>query len=104
MLSTTCWTRNSGFIWLGAALALWPGLWAVLAHTVIRPSLDQLAGGGQARMFSFTLVQQGRITAGWLVMCLSYIQSIGEYVLLLIAVVKLAAQRRAAHTARRRVG
>ena len=87
-------TRNSGFIWLGAALVLWPAFWTVLGWTVIRPSIDQLFNKEPVGIFPFTLVEQGRITVGSLMMGLGYINQIGRYGLLLIALVKLAGMPR----------
>ncbi len=87
-------TRNSGFVWLGVAIVVWPLAWSLLTRTVIRPEIDQLSMGRPARIFPFTLVERGRMTLGMLVMVQAYVARIGRYALILIAVVKLAAWRR----------
>ena len=86
-------TRNGGLIWLGIALFIWPLAWTLLTHTVIRPGLEQVSTGEPTGIFPFTLVERGQMTLGSLLVVMSYVQQIGRYALMLVAVLKLAASR-----------
>jgi hypothetical protein len=81
-------TRDSGYIWLGVAVVLWPGLSAPLNSKA--SALISRAGTGQASTpLPFSLVQHGVITMGDLYMLLSVSEGVVGVCLLLIAVLSL---------------
>jgi hypothetical protein len=81
-------TREIGFIWLGAAVVVWP-LVSRLLETGERVSIDR-ALHHQSVIYPFSMVESGQISIGSLLASLAISQQLIGVCLLLIAVLYLA--------------
>lgn len=79
-------TRDVGFIWLGAAVLVWP----VVSHLLLDPLksvlIDRLIHGQAIRIYPFTLVEHGEITIGSFVASIDWAQQLVGICLLFVAV------------------
>lgn len=82
-------TRNIGFVWLGAAVVVWPFVSSLLDAGGGR-LLDDHARGHLIGFFPFSLVERGQMTLGSLVMSVTYMKILVGVVLLLVAVLYLS--------------
>lgn len=82
-------TRDTGFVWLGAAVVIWPFVSSLL-DAGGRFLLDDHARGHLAGLFPFSLVERGQMTLGDLVMSVAYFKILIGFVLLLVAVLHLS--------------
>jgi hypothetical protein len=82
-------TRDIGFIWLGAAVVIWP-LLSKLLDAGERVLIDRTLNHQWAAFYPFTLVERGQITLGSLVASVALFQQLIGVGLLLIAVLYLA--------------
>ena len=78
-------TRDHGFLWLGVPLVIWPLLGVPLSYW-LQLVVDRLAGGGRVGFFPFTLVEQGKMTLGSLVVVLAYVRQLVWSGLMLAAI------------------
>lgn len=85
-------TRDVGFVWLGAAVVVWP-LVSGLLDAGGRFLLDDHARGRLVGFFPFSLVERGQMTRGSLVLSLTYFKILVGFVLLLVAVLHLSKTR-----------
>ena len=81
-------TREVGFIWLGAAVVVWP-LVSRLLEAGERVSINRVAHR-QAVIFPFTLVASGQITNGSLVTLFAFVQQLIGTMLVFLAVLYLS--------------
>jgi hypothetical protein len=87
-------TRDGAFLWLGAAVVVWPLVSRMLSFGV-SAAVDRLASKQPVGFFPFSLVESGQLTLGELV---SYLGSLGQLVgvcLLFVAVLYLSRTSRA---------
>jgi hypothetical protein len=86
-------TRNIGFVWLGAAVVIWPLISRLLALGE-RSLIDRIRFRHQlVGFYPFTLVENGQMTFGSLIVSLDLIQQVIGVCLLLIAVLYLSKSR-----------
>jgi hypothetical protein len=82
-------TRDRGFVWLGVAVIIWPGVSGVLEGgeclLIALPS-----GSHWGTFFPFNLVSSGRMTLGTLFTTLHLLQELVGIGLLLVAVLFLS--------------
>src|ERR1017187_8343919 len=68
-------TRDVGFVWLGAAVVIWP-----FASTLLdaggRFLIDDHARGHLIGFFPFNLVERGQMTLGSLVMSFTFLRNL----------------------------
>lgn len=81
-------TRDAGFLWLGAAVFIWP-LVSRLLDAGVHISIAR-AVNGQATIYPFTLVPGGRLTIGTLLRWSAVFQQFTGSCLLLVAVLYLS--------------
>ena len=81
-------TRQIGYIWLGAAVVVWP-LISLMLNSVERSLLASYSNGQMAGVYPFSLVQQGQATIGGLVGMFNILESLIGVGLLLVAVLLL---------------
>lgn len=81
-------TRQIGFLWLGAAVVVWPLIQLMLSG-IERELLAQYSSGGLKEVYPFSLVAQGQATVGGLVGMVSVVESMIGIGLLLVAVMLL---------------
>jgi hypothetical protein len=81
-------TRQIGFLWLGAAVVVWP-LIQLMLTSIERALLSQYSSGGLKDVYPFSLVAQGQATIGGLVGVFNIIESLIGVGLLLVAVLLL---------------
>lgn len=89
-------TRDVGFVWLGAAVIVWP-LVSRLLEAGERVSIDR-AIRKQAVIYPFTLIVSGQMTTGSLVSSFAVFQQLIGICLLLVAVLYLCRTKN--HTVR----
>ena len=82
-------TRDAGFVWLGAAVVIWPFVSGLL-DAGGRLLLDDHARGHLTGFFPFSMVERGKMTLGDLVMSVTYLKILIVFVLLLVAVLHLS--------------
>jgi hypothetical protein len=82
-------TRDVGFVWLGAAVVIWP-LVSRLLELGERSLIDRLAQHRVVGFYPFSLVEHGQMTLGGLVAPLSWFQQLIGICLLLVAVLYLS--------------
>ena len=82
-------TREIGFIWLGAAVVIWP-LLSRLLDAGERVLIDRTLNHQWVAFYPFTLVERGQMTLGSLVASLALFQQVIGVGLLLIAVLYLS--------------
>jgi hypothetical protein len=82
-------TRDAGFVWLGAAVVVWPFVSSLL-DAGARFLIDDHARGQLTGFFPFSLVEHGQTTLGSLVMSFTYLKILIGAVFLLVAVVHLS--------------
>jgi hypothetical protein len=82
-------TRDTGFVWLGAAVVIWPFVSSLL-DAGGRFLLGDHARGHLIGFFPFSLVERGQMTLGSLVLSLTYLKILIGAVLLLVAVLHLS--------------
>ena len=80
--------RDSGLVWLGAALVLWP-LVSMLVQAGESMLISQLMVGDPVGIYPFSLVAQGTLTLGDLQAALAYMHRLIGGALVLIAVAHL---------------
>src|SRR5260370_2555119 len=86
-------TRNIGFVWLGAAVVIWPLISRLLALGE-RSLIDRIRFRHQlVGFYPFTLVENGQMTFGSLILSLDLIQQVIGVGRLLIAVLYLSKSR-----------
>jgi hypothetical protein len=81
-------TRDVGFVWLGAAVVIWP-LVSRLLEVGTRISIDR-AIHHRYVIYPFTLIESGQITVGGLAVSLTLLQQLVGVCLLLVAVIYLS--------------
>jgi hypothetical protein len=86
-------TRNVGFLWLGVAVIVWPGLTGVLERGELA-FIAAPASGHLARIYPFNLVSCGQLSVGSLHTYLHLFQSLIGISLVLISVLYLAKEKR----------
>ena len=86
-------TGDRGFLWLGIPLVIGPLLRLPLDHWLAFAT-DRLAGGGQVGVFPFTLVEQGTITLGYLMVLLVQFRHLVWSGLILVAILMLHKTKR----------
>ena len=91
-------TRDIGFIWLGAAVVIWP-LLSKLLDAGERVLIVRTMNHQWAAFYPFTLVERGQITLGSLVTLLAIFEQLIGVCLLLIAVLYLAKTKNDPRTA-----
>jgi hypothetical protein len=82
-------TRDVGFIWLGVAVVLWPGI-SRLLEAGEKVFIDRLIRHESVDFYPFSLVASGQMTTGNLVMSLAVFQQFIGVCLLLVAVLYLS--------------
>lgn len=82
-------TRDAGFIWLGVAVVIWPGLSRLLEGGE-KVFIDRLLNHQSVGFYPFTLAASGQITPGSLVMSFAVLQQLIGVCLLLVAVLYLS--------------
>lgn len=83
-------TRDRGLLWLGVALVIWPLLISPLLNYGVGQGIDSCTQRGACfNLFPFTLVEQGVITVGELVLIFGYVNRIIGVALGLVAVMQL---------------
>jgi hypothetical protein len=82
-------TRDTGFVWLGAAVVIWPFV-STLLDAGGRFLWDNHVRGHVTGFFPFSLVDRGQMTLGSLALSLSYLKILIGAVLLLVAVLHLS--------------
>ena len=82
-------TRDVGFVWLGAAVVIWP-LVSRLLELGERSLIDRIAHHRVVGFYPFSLVEHGQMTLGGLVSSLSLFQQLIGICLLLVAVLYLS--------------
>jgi hypothetical protein len=82
-------TRDVGFVWLGVAVVIWPGISRLLEGGE-KIFIDRLIRHQSVGFYPFTLVASGGMTSGSLVMSLAVFQQLIGVCLLLVAVLYLA--------------
>lgn len=82
-------TRDAGFVWLGVAVVIWPGISRLLEGGE-KVFIDRLIRHESVGFYPFTLVAAGQITTGSLVMSLAVFQQLIGVCLLLVAVLYLS--------------
>jgi len=87
-------TRDVGFVWLGAAVIIWPFVSSLL-DAGGRLLMDDHARGRLSGFFPFSLVERGQLTLGSLVVSFAYLKILVGFVLLLVAVLHLSRTRSA---------
>jgi hypothetical protein len=90
-------TRDVGFVWLGVAVVLWPGISRLLEGGE-KVFIDRLIRRQSVDFYPFSLVASGQMTMGNLVMSLAVFQQLIGVCLLLVAVLYLS--RAKAHSIR----
>jgi hypothetical protein len=81
-------TKDQGFLWLGVPLVILPLLGVPLGHW-LRDAVDRLASGGRVGFFPFTLVEQGQMTLGSLVVVFASVRQLVWSGLILTAILML---------------
>jgi hypothetical protein len=84
-------TRDVAFVWLGAAVVLWP-LASRLLDAGVRVSIDR-AIHKQAVIYPFTLIARGQMTTGSFLVSFAVFQQLIGICLLLVAVLYLCRTR-----------
>jgi len=87
-------TRDIGFVWLGAAVVVWPFVSSLL-DAGGRFLADDHARGHLTGLFPFSLVERGQMTLGDLVVSVTYLKILIGVVLLLVAVLHLSKTKNA---------
>jgi hypothetical protein len=82
-------TRDVGFVWLGVAVVIWPGVSRLLESTE-KIFIDRLISHQSVGLYPFTLVASGQVTIGSLVASLAVFQQLVGICLLLVAVLYLS--------------
>jgi hypothetical protein len=82
-------TRDVGFVWLGVAVVLWPGISRLLEGGE-RVFIDRLMRHQPVGFYPFSLVASGQMTMGNLVMALAVLRQLIGVCLLLVAVLYLS--------------
>jgi hypothetical protein len=85
-------TRDVGYVWLGVAVVIWPGL-SQLLEGGERVFIDRLIHHRSVGFYPFTLVASGQMTMGSLVMSFAVFQQLIGVCLLLVAVLYLSRPR-----------
>lgn len=88
-------TRDAGFIWLGAAIVIWPLVSRLLVYGEL-VFVDRLFHGHPVGFFPFSLVERQQMSAGFLINSLNLTQQLIGACLLLIAVLSLSRAKSAA--------
>jgi len=88
-------TRQIGFLWLGAAVVVWP-LIQLMLTSIERALLSQYSSGGLKDVYPFSLVAQGQATIGSLIGVFNIVESLIGVGLLLAAVLLLGNPPKAA--------
>ena len=86
-------TRDIAFVWLGAAVVIWPAA-SQLLGVGTRTLIDRVARHQWVGVYPFTLVERGHMTLGELVFYFGSLQQLVGIVLLLVAVLYLSKTRR----------
>ena len=81
-------TRDVAFIWLGAAVVVWP-LVSQLLEAGVSVSITRVLNR-QAVVYPFTLIERGQLTTGTLLVSFTVFQQLTGVCLLLIAVLYLS--------------
>jgi hypothetical protein len=81
-------TRDVAFVWLGAAVIIWP-LVSRLLNAGVSVSIHR-ALNKQAVIFPFTLIQSGQLTTGTILESYAVFQQLTGVSLMLIAVLYLS--------------
>ncbi|MGP0074451.1 MAG: hypothetical protein ACLPWF_21255 [Bryobacteraceae bacterium] len=79
-------TRDAGFIWLGAAILVWP----LASNYAFQQLIGWLAGRQPIGFYPFSLVEQGQLTVGELVSMIGSVEQIIGVALFLVAVLYLS--------------
>jgi hypothetical protein len=82
-------TRDAGFVWLGVAVVLWPGISRLLEGSE-KVFIDRLMRHQPVDYYPFSLVASGQMTMGNLVMSLAVLQQLTGLCLSLVAVLYLS--------------
>jgi hypothetical protein len=85
-------TRDAGFLWLGAAVVLWPAFTALLSHPQ-NALVTRLASDQRVDWYPANLVQSGDLTIGTFAMSINMLEQLVGMLLLLIAVFYLGRSR-----------
>lgn len=85
-------TRDVGFVWLGVAVIIWPGVSGLL-ELGERSLIDRVVHHRVVGLYPFSLVEHGQMTLGSLVLSLSLFQQLIGICLLLVAVLYLSNTR-----------
>ena len=88
-------TRDAGFIWLGAAILLWP----LVSNYAFRGFIGRLANRQPIGFYPFSLVEHGQLTVGELVSMIGSAEQIIGVVLFLVAIFYLSKTRPSAQSA-----
>lgn len=83
-------TRDAAFIWLAAAVVVWPLISRLLLDPLAGTLINRLAHGNLVGFFPFTLVEHGQMSLGTLVSSFALIKQIIGICLLLVAVLYLS--------------
>ena len=82
-------TRDVGFVWLGVAVVIWPGVSRLLEGGE-KVFIDRLIRRQSVGFYPFGLIASGQMTIGSLVMSLAVFQQLIGVCLLLVAVLYLS--------------
>lgn len=82
-------TRDVGFVWLGVAVVIWPGVSRLLEGGE-RVFIDRLIRHQSVGFYPFTLAESGQMTIGSLVTSFAVFQQLIGICLLLVAVLYLS--------------
>jgi len=82
-------TRDIGFVWLGVAVVVWPGV-SRLLEAGEKVFIDRLINHQSVEFYPFTLVASGQVTVGSLITSLAVFQQTVGIFLLLVAVLYLS--------------
>lgn len=81
-------TRDHGLFWFGGALVIWPLIRTFLVYGE-KLMLNRVANGQPTGVFPFSLVEQGKITLGYLSASFSTFHYLVPSVLILVGIVSL---------------
>jgi hypothetical protein len=85
-------TRDVGFLWLGVAVILWPGVRGIL-DIVKQSTISLLLSGQPAKWYPANLVHRGQMSVGYFAASFNMVESMIGMLLLLIAVSYLGRPR-----------
>ena len=85
-------TKDPGFLWLGAALVVWPLITAAL-RPLHGAMIERLVSARPVQYFPWSLIEQQQITAGELTCMLWYAGRVVQYSLVLVGISLLCRSR-----------